>query len=478
MNGRTLSDRAVIVLTMLAAIALAASISQAMFMQPTDAPVDRLIRNAEAYLKEHPRDANGHYVLGRIHYLAWSGRTGLVPVWRMPPDDKAELPTVVPDEFAAGAEYRARWSEAQRRALEEFKVDSPAKLSDDQRTAFWRRAQAIQQQLQKDKWTPGPVDPADLDQHAQMAVVQFRKAIELDPKNGLYHLGLASILDQYAARAEERHLSLEDVDPMGPAVDRPIEVEPGKVLGAWRAAALDQYREAFELTRTADAGLEHQPLTGIQSLVSHSAATGYLKLAERMDYSNDGVTVPMEAHLKKLADLPMGPITPIVFALEAHDGLAALLDGDATVAFDLDGTGRPQRWTWVKPDTGILVWDPLDRRQITSGRQLFGSVTWWLLPGDGYRAMDLLDDDRDGELAGAELRGLAVWFDRDQDGISDKSEVTPIAELPIAGLSVRPMSRDGDSPMHPAGLRLIDGRSLPTYDWLAEPAPVEGAPGR
>jgi hypothetical protein len=169
-------------------------------------------------------------------------------------------------------------------------------------------------------------------------------------------------------------------------------------------------------------------------------------------------------------ELPPGPVTPIVFSFREHRRLADLIDTGASVAFDLDGTGRPRNWSWVRPDTALLVWDPSGAGRITSGRQLFGSVTWWLLPGDGYRAMDLLDDDRDGELTGQELRGLAAWFDRNTNGRSEPGEVTPLDKLGVAGLKTTAMSRDGDSPMHRRGLRLSDGRTLPTYDWLARPA--------
>ncbi|MBT3202234.1 MAG: hypothetical protein HN350_20220, partial [Phycisphaerales bacterium] len=48
------------------------------------------------------------------------------------------------------------------------------------------------------------------------------------------------------------------------------------------------------------------------------------------------------------------------------------------VRFDLDGDGRAQSWPWVKPTTGILVWDPSGQGRITSGQQLFGSVTIWM----------------------------------------------------------------------------------------------------
>ncbi len=38
----------------------------------TDVPVSRLISNVGAYVRVHPNDAQGYYVLGRVHSLAFA----------------------------------------------------------------------------------------------------------------------------------------------------------------------------------------------------------------------------------------------------------------------------------------------------------------------------------------------------------------------------------------------------------------------
>jgi hypothetical protein len=93
---------------------------------------------------------------------------------------------------------------------------------------------------------------------------------------------------------------------------------------------------------------------------------------------------------------------------------------------------------------------------------------------DGYHALDALDDNRDGELSGNELKGLSLWFDRNSNGVSDPGEVVPIEKTGIAAISVRATSRSGDSPCNMAGLRMQDGRVLPTYDWVTTPASTPG----
>jgi hypothetical protein len=108
------------------------------------------------------------------------------------------------------------------------------------------------------------------------------------------------------------------------------------------------------------------------------------------------------------------------------------------VKFDLDGTGRPQTYPWLRPDAAFLVWDPQHTGRITSGRQLFGNVTWWMFWNDGYQAMAALDDNHDGWLTGCELAGLALWFDVNQNGVSDPGEVIPIDKTDIEGIAVLP----------------------------------------
>jgi hypothetical protein len=443
-----------------AALTVLTGVAQAEFAMPTDAPVERLVRNAKAYIRQHPEDPSGYYVLGRIHYLAWSIKTGHVPVWR---DEKpGEKPRVVPDAHLFDAGYRARYTEAKRRALAEFGVEAEADLPTAKHGEYARRLNAIQQQLRKENWKPKQVDQAKLDQHAAHALHNFRKAIRLEADNGLYHLGLASLAEQYARRAGELKLPYSN--------ETKLPETEAEFVRQWRTVALEHFVKAFNASVEADGKLAYRPLDGIQSLVSYRAAEGYMRVVKALgDVKGGELVARMDAHVKQLNGLKHGPITPIVFTFAPHDSIADLLAPAVTVDFDLDGTGRDQRWPWVRPDTAILVWDPAGRGQITSGRQLFGSVTWWVLPGDGYRAMDLLDDDRDGELAGEELRGLAAWFDRNANGVSDRGEVVPIERLPIRSLSVYATDRQGRHAFNERGLRLRDGTTRPTYDWVAQP---------
>jgi len=99
-------------------------------------------------------------------------------------------------------------------------------------------------------------------------------------------------------------------------------------------------------------------------------------------------------------------------------------------------------------------------------------VTWWLFFSDGYRALDALDDNRDGKLADGELAGISAWFDRNSNGRTDEREVVTLKELRIASVATGAASRDGNCLMNENGLAFHDGRTVPTYDWVAFPTPV------
>ena len=243
---------------------------------------------------------------------------------------------------------------------------------------------------------------------------------------------------------------------------------------AFRAFIVDEakklYYESYRLAIDRDLRHKERPLAGLHSLVGYEAGNGYLRMAELngIEDSEARRCASVRRNVEKLDKLPFGAITPIIFSFETSDQLADLLEPDSSVRFDLDGDGRIERRPWVRPDTGILVWDPQSTGQIRSGRQLIGSVTWWIFFENGYQVLDAFDDNRSGYLSGEELKGLAVWFDRDTDGVSDRGEVVPIAQTPVVSLATRATAWQGDSPVNLQGLTLADGRVLATYDWMAK----------
>jgi hypothetical protein len=147
-----------------------------------------------------------------------------------------------------------------------------------------------------------------------------------------------------------------------------------------------------------------------------------------------------------------------------------LADG-ALRSFDIDGSGKGL-WEWVGPQSGLLVWDPEHKGQITSGRQLFGNATWGKRWVNGYQPLATLDKNRDGRLTGAELSDLAVWQDADSDGISDAGEVKPLADRGITAIGVRPQRDNRGNTWTPGGFEATDEatgktRWAASWDWIS-----------
>ena len=229
---------------------------------------------------------------------------------------------------------------------------------------------------------------------------------------------------------------------------------------ATRQAAIKEYRRVVEQAWPSEQKIK--ALMPSQRLFTHEAA-GYL--IPLLDKNRDAAEI---ADLRaKQADIDARPraITPVAIPLTDDLPAHAIVDRLARVRFDADGSG-PREWTWITPDAGWLVYDANGRGRITSALQWFGDVTFWLFWSNGYEPMRALDDNADGELSGAELKHLAIWHDRNRDGVSDAGEVRPLASHGIVALSCDYVDGDGTrfAAVSPRGARFADGTTRPTYD--------------
>jgi hypothetical protein len=181
--------------------------------------------------------------------------------------------------------------------------------------------------------------------------------------------------------------------------------------------------------------------------------------------------------MQMLARVPR-PITPIAIPLSDGATIKTIIDLNAAVPFDADGSGRRRAWTWLTDQAGWLVYDASGRGQITSALQWFGESTFWAFWNNGYEALRALDDNRDGELRGSELRHLAIWHDANHNGRSERGEVLPLARYGIEALSCRFLKGDGiyTAAWSDAGVRFAGGRTRPTYDVILRTAVSVSAP--
>jgi len=422
-------------------LACAAPLASAMFIRPNLVPVPTLEKNASAYTADHPKEANGWYVLARIHYLAFveksdalaaSGRPGGLP------------PTLYGGPYTPASQIAVE-QEASRRTLEKLGLKEIPQTGPESQD-YYDQVRATIQQLTREHWAPPALAPEELVRHVNESLKAFAKALEIEPDNALYLLGKASLLQQFAdARADLEKSGVKDLPPVADKDER---------------AAL--FYKAFAQAKDKDAKSPTMPMLGLAKLVSFEAGQAYLRLLP------DGPKVAeINDHLKTLQSLPPGPVTPIVFSLDPQvTSIQGLLDPGHTVKFDLSGFGRAEAWPWIAPGTSLLVWDPAGSGKIEDGRQLFGTYTWGIFWENGFRALSMLDDNHDGQLTGPELNGLAAWTDRNGDGISTPDEVIPLSKLGIRSIATAPEDQEGVHPHHPAGLTLQDGTTRPVWDWI------------
>ena len=268
---------------------------------------------------------------------------------------------------------------------------------------------------------------AAAESHLKAAVTAYRELVKVDPNHSIANLGLGWCLSLAGDREGAKAALRKTIALEWPKEKDRESTWGSMVLEAWKhlQPLLDPVADAAELRTMA----EHQAVIRRQG---------------RM-------------------------VTPIAVPLRANLDAFDIADDNAAVLFDADGSGTAKRWTWITDDAAWLVFDRKEKRQVTSALQWFGSVTFWLFWDNGYEPMRALDDNGDGELRGVELNGLALWHDRNRDGLSDRGEVRPVADHAIVALSTR-YEHDAAHPDEIAwsreGVTFGSGEVRPTYDLI------------
>lgn len=259
----------------------------------------------------------------------------------------------------------------------------------------------------------------------------YRRALELDAENLRARLGYAYVLDRLGRVSEAR---------------RELRCILAKGLPRL-AGAQSEWEDHAVLTETA-AHLAHLA-------TSRSDRAKMERLRTRLQASQ-----------------PMIYVTPIVVPL-VDAPFERMIDQGSSVAFDFAGTGDTRAQGWLTADAAWLVWDPEWRGEVRSGFDLIGQRTWSVFWSDGFEALRALDDNRDGELTGAELGGLSLWRDENGNGLSEPGEVLPANVHGVAALIVRGDETRPGLITAPEGVRFEDGRTRPLYDWTPG---LSGAP--
>src|SRR5262249_9146604 len=129
-----------------------------------------------------------------IHYLAFYLQADAIPVVN---DSTDGLPRTSPNRFLGRSIIEARKQYAEKLARDELGLKEGLPKDPNDLARFLQTVTKYREQLEKEGWHQPAMAPEKVIDHAEKAVLAFHKAMTLDPKNGLYPLGLASLLEQF-----------------------------------------------------------------------------------------------------------------------------------------------------------------------------------------------------------------------------------------------------------------------------------------
>lgn len=136
---------------------------------------------------------------------------------------------------------------------------------------------------------------------------------------------------------------------------------------------------------------------------------------------------------------------PLVLALNGGGISTVGINPTSPILFDHDGDGVKTGTGWLGTGEGILALDLSGNGVIDSGRELFGDNTLMQsgflagqLASNGFQALSQYDSNSDGKVSSldAVYSQLRIWQDANQDGISQATELTTLAQQGVAGINL------------------------------------------
>ncbi|HHT7697461.1 TPA: hypothetical protein ACT2D0_000001, partial [Pasteurella multocida] len=136
-------------------------------------------------------------------------------------------------------------------------------------------------------------------------------------------------------------------------------------------------------------------------------------------------------------DVPLG--CPLIIDMDKN-GIKTI-SVNKNVLFDLDNNLFAENTGWVGEGDALLVWDRDNNGFIDSGNELFGNHTM-LANGDkaanGFIALHSLDSNGDNIFDAKDDKWLTLqlWFDHNQNGISEDGELVKLSESGIKSIDL------------------------------------------
>ena len=163
------------------------------------------------------------------------------------------------------------------------------------------------------------------------------------------------------------------------------------------------------------------------------------------------------------------PFSPIGLDI---DGTSSVERIEGEFSIDVTGDGEIETLNeWFAPTEGILINTNIAIEDgAVTGQHLFGDQGGTY--ADGFEKLALLDANRDGQVAGAELDGLAIWTDANSNAKLDAGEMSTLADHGVVSLSTSHTSFVSQA-------TLADGSSMMMEDlWfpvVLAPAPAQSS---
>jgi hypothetical protein len=404
-------------------------------------PIERILENLQSKLKLQPDSFDLHYQLARVHAMAAYSEATELPVYK---SGQYHIGRVKYSEGGGDNGTPIEWGFQNDRGQRPKGSDIGKNLS-----------LALK--------------------HYEAALLLMRKSSDIDNIGGSVRrvqLGYAWCLEMSGLRTQALDLYRQTF-----CASWQLEISHDFDIQGWKSGKILKLSDLKPIDEPAAdkpgrLSTRYSGAIGPGICFSEESINYMLRLLDKQkDATEIGVLNYHKKHLSTMGRM----ITPILIPL-GDTPFEALVAPDAGVAFDLDGSGLARHWGWITPKAAWLVFDGKQTGQITSGLQMFGSVTFWIFWCDGYQALGSLDANGDGLINGAELNGLALWHDINSNGISEPGEVKPITTYGIDQLSCRGEAAGPGLRLSRQGVRYKDGTVRPSYDWdspICAPAAVK-----
>lgn len=151
----------------------------------------------------------------------------------------------------------------------------------------------------------------------------------------------------------------------------------------------------------------------------------------------------------------------------------------AGVEFDISGSGKRMRFSWIQADDAFLTLDRNGNGTVDNGKELFGAVTYQPSGSgrNGFRALAIYDMPNNGgnqdgviDYQDTVFTNLRLWLDSNHNGISEQNELHDLPSLNVINLDLdyresRQTDSNGNAFRFRAKVRDVGGANVGRWAW-------------